>query len=221
MARRSFRCYADEAASGAITVRHLLQHTSGLSQPGYTRVLSAGTTLEHGVRDLRHASLTAPVGAEFQYFNGNYSTLALIIEAVSGQRYGDYLRMNIFNPLGMDRSDATFSEAGAAQGQSKLFGFPVSRDVPAYQYMLGAGHATSTAPDLARLALALENGGAYGDARILSPASVSLMRTPPPIGGAAYGMGWELRKNGAGSIGGHNGGDPAFMGQVWVQDDLG
>lgn len=121
----------------------------------------------------------------------------------------------------MDSSDATFSEAGAAQGHSKLFGFPVSRDVPAYLYMLGAGHVTSTAPDLARFAIALDNGGAYGDVRILSPASVNLMRTPPPVDGAPYGMGWQVRQHAGAPLGGHDGGDPTFMGQLWVQNDLG
>lgn len=212
---------ADEAAAGAITVRHLLQHTSGLSQPGYNRVPPADTSLEDGVRDLRHARLTAPVGTEYQYFNGNYSTLALILEVVSGQPYGQTVRDNIFDPLGMDRSDATFAEAGSARGHSKLFGFPVAREVPAYRYLLGAGHLTSTAPDLARLAIALDNGGTYGDVRILSPASVELMRTPPPLDRTAYGMGWELGEHRGAPIGGHNGADPAFMGQLWVLTDHG
>lgn len=212
---------ADETAAAAITVQHLLQHTSGLSQPGYSRVLPANTSLEQGVRDLSRARLTAPVGSEFQYFNGNYSTLALIIEVVSGKRYGDFVRARILEPLGMDRSDATFAETRTAQGHSKLFGFPFSRNVPPFKYLLGAGHLTSTAPDLARLAVALDNNGAYGDVRILSPASVDLMRTPPPGNGASYGMGWEQREHRGASIGGHNGGDPTFMGQVWVHDDAG
>lgn len=138
----------DDEASERITIRHLLHHTSGLSELGYNRVLNPEPTLEQGVRDLRLARLTSPVGTKFQYFNPNYSTLALIVEEVSGETYGTYVREHIFEPLRMTNSYASPNEAleaGMAQGHITLFGFPVARSQPFRRYMLGAGYLVSTA----------------------------------------------------------------------------
>lgn len=216
-----FRVAGDDA-SAAITVRHLLQHTSGLSDLGYNRVLDPRTPLEDGVADLRHARLTARVGASFQYFNPNYSTLALIVETVSGRSYGDYVEAHIFGPLGMAHSSGNHRDAavaGMAQGHSKLFGFAVPRDAPTYRYMFGAGDLVSTAPDLARFAVALGNQGAYGDTRILSPGSVELMRTVSSTDESAYGMGWVVAEHRGEPVGFHDGADTTSMSQLAVLPD--
>ncbi len=110
---------ADEQASGQITIRNLLQHTSGLSESGYVEHFPPDTSLETIVRDLVHAHLTAPVGTKMQYFNPGYSTLGLLIETVSGQSYGEFLSEHIFVPLKMGHSftDPLKAEAaGLAQG---------------------------------------------------------------------------------------------------------
>lgn len=209
---------ADSVASASVTVRHLLNHTSGLSELGYNRVLSPNTTLEQGVRDLRFARLTAPVGTKFQYFNPNYATLALIIETVSGQSYGDYVTEHIFAPLGMThsyvgRDDAP--RAGLAQGHSKLFGFPVARNPIFRAYMVGANYIVSTAGDLSRLLIAIDNGGLYRGARILSPASVALMTSPPVQAlNSPYGMGWVVGSHRGERTGGHGGADEVFTCQA-------
>ena len=56
----------DEAASARITLNHLLHHTSGLSDSGFSVVLPPETTLEQSVRSLAQAQLTAPVGSKHQ-----------------------------------------------------------------------------------------------------------------------------------------------------------
>jgi CubicO group peptidase (beta-lactamase class C family) len=209
---------ADPAASASITVRHLLNHTSGLSELGYNRVLHPDATLEQGVRDLRHARLTAPVGTTFQYFNPNYAILALIIEAVSGQSYGDYVTKHIFEPLGMTHSYAHKGdalEAGLAQGHSKLFGFPVPRRPIFRAYLLGASYLVSTARDLSRFLMAMGDGGVYDGARVLSPDSVALMASPPAqVPGSTYGMGWSTGSHRGESTGGHGGSDEVYTCQM-------
>jgi CubicO group peptidase (beta-lactamase class C family) len=97
---------ADETASARITVNHLLHHTSGLSDSGFGVVLPDDATPEQAVRSLAQAQLTAPVGSKHQYFNLGYTTLAYIIELVSGQSYADYVQAHILAPLGMDSSTA-------------------------------------------------------------------------------------------------------------------
>ena len=83
---------ADEDASARITVNHLLHHTSGLSDAGYGVVLPDDATPEQVVHSLVQAQLTAAVGSKHQYFNRGYTTLAYIVELVSGQSYADYVQ---------------------------------------------------------------------------------------------------------------------------------
>ena len=64
---------ADEGASQAITVRHLLHQTSGLAEETYMADLPADATLERAVRDLRRAEPVDPPGTSFHYFNQNYA----------------------------------------------------------------------------------------------------------------------------------------------------
>src|SRR5688572_18867924 len=78
---------ADENASQRITVHHLLHHTSGLSEAGFTAILPEDASKEDAVRALASARLTAPVGEKHQYFNVGYDVLAVIIQNVTGISY--------------------------------------------------------------------------------------------------------------------------------------
>ncbi len=180
---------ADPEASQKITVSHLLHHTSGLSEAGYTTLLPNEVSLAEGIRSLSAARLTAPVGMQFQYFNLNYSVLALIIETVSGQRYADYIQAQIFTPLQMTHTytDPAAARAnGLSQGYSRFFGFTVPWPQPHPAYQLANGYIISSAEDLAHYTIALNNDGVYQGASLLSPEKMKLLFAP--IQG--YGMGW-------------------------------
>ena len=78
---------ADPAASARITVRNLLNQTSGISTAtGVAFLTETPGTLEQQVRNLSKVALTQPVGKTFQYSNSNYATLGLIIEKSLGNR---------------------------------------------------------------------------------------------------------------------------------------
>ncbi len=180
---------AEAEASARITVSHLLHHTSGLSESGFLAVLPDAAGIEDLTRALASARLTAPVGAKFQYFNYGYDVLAAIVEAVSGQSYERYLQEHILDPLGLTRTytdPAAAQAAGLAQGYSRFFGFVVPRAQPHRRYEIAAGYIMSTAEDLARYAIALNNDTVYGQARLLEPGG--LQRLFRPVQG--YGWGW-------------------------------
>ena len=104
-----------------------------------------------------------PVGT-FEYSNLNYITLGVVVEAVSGMPYGDYLRDHVFAPLGMTHSYASQELAkrdGLAQGHRYLFGLPVAWDEPYPTAIVPAGYQISTASDMARYVAALSNHGLY------------------------------------------------------------
>jgi CubicO group peptidase (beta-lactamase class C family) len=206
---------ADRASSATITVRHLLNHTSGLSELGYNHVPDHAATLEQSVRALRTARPTARPGARFQYFNPNYAVLALLVEAASGEAFGAYLDAHIFQPLEMTHSFADVDEAiaaGMAQGHTKLFGFSFPRHIRIGPSQVGYGHLVASVADVSRFALAISNGGVFQGHRVLSEESVALMRAAPADGPeSTYGMGWNVWTAHGTSMEGHSGADETFM----------
>ncbi len=188
---------ADPEASASITVRHLLNHTSGLSEKGDPNASVFAATLEEQARLMRDARLTAPVGSQYQYFNQNYRLLGLLIEQVSGQSYGDYLRTHVFAPLGMVGSTAGPAAAPKlAQGYTRAFGFPVPQSQTFIPGALPSGYLISTAEDMARYLIAQLNEAQYEGGRLVGLESLALMRTPPAGIDSEYGMGWLVVENG-------------------------
>jgi CubicO group peptidase (beta-lactamase class C family) len=197
---------ADETASARITLDHLLNHTSGLSDSGFGIVLPPETTTEQAVRSLAQAQLTAPVGSKHQYFNLGYSVLSYIIEIVSGQPYADYIQAHILAVLGMTDSTADpFTAADRTQGYTRLFGFPIPMDEEIPIYGVGAGYIVSTAENMARYAIAIMDEGAG----LVSPRMMKRILTP---GLGAYGMGWYIYDNGAKIV--HGGANQTFRTEV-------
>lgn len=96
------------AAWAPITIAHLLAHRSGLQGPGgpadYPRGIDATYTTRELVDLVAAKPLEFPPGTRFKYSNAGYYVLGHLIEQVSGQSYADYLRTQIFQPLGMGQS---------------------------------------------------------------------------------------------------------------------
>lgn len=98
------------AYSAAITVRHLLHHTSGLRD--YIGLLTMGgadiddvTTEEEALTMIaRQKELNFPPGTEHLYSNSGYFLLSIIVERASGKSLRDFAREHIFAPLGMTRT---------------------------------------------------------------------------------------------------------------------
>lgn len=94
----------------------------------------------------------------FGYSNANYDALGLIVQAVSGQSYEDYVRHHIFAPLEMQQSFVSQDEAmrhGMAQGHRWWFGIPVPVTLPYHRAELPAGFIISGAEDMAHFVIAL------------------------------------------------------------------
>jgi len=191
---------ADEAASAQITVRHLLNQTSGLSTKTGRSFQGSGdvsdSALEQAVRKLSDVELTGPVGAAHQYSTVNYSVLGLIVQTVSGQSYESYIQEHIFDPLQMNHSFTSQAEAqlqGLATGYHYAFGIPMAVDLPYNRGLLPAGYLISSAEDMAHYLIAQLNDGNYQDAVLLSRAGMLETHSPAvptPAENTSYGMGW-------------------------------
>jgi len=194
---------ADPQASAAMTVRHLLNQTSGLPTMAGETILAVDDNpdaLERQVRGLATLKGTRPAGSTFQYCNLNYNILGLIVEVTSGEPYAQYVLRHIFDPLGMSHTytaKAAAQEAGLAMGHRHWFGSSVpAPDLPIPGGSLPSGQLISCAEDMAHYLIAHLNGGRYGDARILSSAGIDEMHRGVVdwlVGDTSvgrYGMGW-------------------------------
>jgi CubicO group peptidase (beta-lactamase class C family) len=191
---------ADETASGEITVRHLLNQTSGLSTKTGRTFQGDGdtsdTALEQAVRKLKSAALTAPVGAKHQYSTVNYSVLGLIVQTVSGQSYERYVQARILDPLEMQNSftsEAAAQPHGLATGHNYWFGRPRSADLPYNRGLVPAGYLISSARDMTNYLISQLNGGRYAGTSVLSPGGIRELHRPAvqtPEADTSYAMGW-------------------------------
>jgi len=215
---------ADPEASAQMTVRHLLNQTSGLAMIAGMAILAdlddRPDAAERQARELSSLKLSRPVGSAFEYSNLNYNLLGLIVEAASGEPYADYIQRHIFEPLEMRHSFACLADAkkyGLAVGHRHWFGQPVPiSDLPLASGFQASGGLISSAEDMAHYLIAHLNGGRYRDVRILSSDGIDELHRGvaeqrvmgKPI--AAYGMGWFESQIGRTRVVSHGGNVPDF-----------
>jgi len=197
---------ADKAASNRITVRNLLNHTSGLPEDtAFKPMLSndmSGDALEERVRTLSDVQLNHRVGTAFEYTDANYDVLGLIVQKVAGQSYESYVQEHIFTPLDMTHSFTNQTAAqhhGLATGYRSWFSFPRPFEAPYSRGATPSSYLISNTQDMTHYLIAQLNAGRYADTSVLSPEGVAAMRRPAVREGDKdefYGMGWEARSLG-------------------------
>ncbi len=218
---------ADVHASKLITVRELLNQTSGLPQSiGQEQLANtdlSDTAIENNVRALAGVELVSPPGERYEYSNANYVTLGMIIQAVSGQSYEAYIRDHIFDPLDMQNSFASKTEAqqhGLAAGYQKWFGIPVaSPDLPFARGSLPAGQLNMSVEDFGHYLIAQMNDGSYHGVSVLSAAGIARLHHPDaPMPGSSnfYAMGWEVQNFQDVEVIRHNGQVPGYTSDMFL-----
>ncbi len=174
-----------------ITIRHLLTHTSGVPQD---------TTLDYS-RDYTEAQLVGSAaqrllftpGAMESYSSTGYSLLGIIIHRVTGQFWGDFVRQQIFQPLGM-RTARVNSDADKVPNRAR--GYYLADDTlqtaepvsPSINSMADCC-LSFTVRDLAQFAIGLNH------AKPLGQEALKLSWTPVRLnngGTYPYGLGWNL-----------------------------
>jgi CubicO group peptidase (beta-lactamase class C family) len=181
----------------AITVRHLMTHTSGLRAGLGTFEGGTHTAIQLACRE----KLANPVGTHFLYSDINFILLGEIVHRVSGKPIHVFAADEVFGPLKMKNTGylpLTTSRGRIApterEGTNILRG--IVHDPTARRMERVAGHAGlfTTASDLARFARMMLNYGELDGVRLLKPETVRLMtsvQTPPTIS-ARRGLGWDI-----------------------------
>jgi CubicO group peptidase (beta-lactamase class C family) len=191
------------ASWSRITLRHLLTHTSGLTNyndlPGFE--VARKLTAETFIAALgRHALLSAP-GEKFFYSNSNFNLLGYVIEKVSGEDYWSFMARRVYQPLKMastQQRDPRQIVRGRTTGYEVHEGKPAKRDECDLTDIFSAGAMLSNVEDLSKWVGALEKG------KFLSAKSREKMWTPVKLNDGStypYGFGWRLQDhNGETSI---------------------
>jgi CubicO group peptidase (beta-lactamase class C family) len=243
----------DPAAARAMTLHHFMTHSSGLPPlpslyPAMARSIAGDPAtppqLAGGearpidtAADLMDAiahgdfELLGPAGAQFSYSNDAYALLGAVIERVSGQSYGAYLREHILGPCGMTSTVLSAADLGEdvatlyairpnADGTETVYAAPQWWDAPA---MLAAGFLKSTTRDLLRYLEIYRTGGRAGGERILTEDSVAAMCRPhvPVSPRAGYGYGFSVTPYHGVTLVEHSGGLKGIAAQVTVVPERG
>jgi CubicO group peptidase (beta-lactamase class C family) len=183
--------------AGQVTVRQLLDHTSGITDavvPDLSR--DQPSSPRQATTSLRAAHLASTPGTSYSYANPNYQVAARLVEVVSGEPFGRYLRRHILQPAGMAATTSTVTDdqpvRGLADGHLIAYGHAFT--APGFgSYTVGDGGVVSTAADMARWLVVNANGGRTPDGtRVLSGEGMGLLHTPSAPG-SGYALGWGTR----------------------------
>jgi len=202
-----------------VLVRHLLNHTSGI--PSYTDV---GPQFGRVARmDLAHDSLLAIVrndsmqfdpGTHFYYNNTGYFLLGMIIEKVTGRKYGDYVRDSLFVPNGLTStiycSVAPLIKRRASGYDRRPDGL-VNTDYLSMDLPYAAGSLCSTVGDLVKWTTLLHSG------KLVNTSSFRAMTSPVPLTSGrpmSYGFGLSVDTLGSHRRIHHGGGINGFISEL-------
>ena len=183
-----------------ITVRMLLDHSSGLPGSTYTNWLTSTYYpgyLQQMMDALATEQLKTTPGYMSVYCNDGFTLLEALVAAVDGRSYAQYVQDEILTPLGMTHSaypltpfaDGTYAKVYAGD---KALPFEVLN-------LLASGGLYSTPTDLGRLATMLIQGGTFAGRRLLSAGAIAEMGVdqttgtydPVPDEALDYGLGWD------------------------------
>ena len=160
-----------------ITIKHLLHHTSGIAD--YIEIIKENFVSQNSTKryilgnneilDIfydTNPKLNFQPGEEFEYSNTGYLVLASIVEKISKQHFRDFLKENIFEPLGMSRTTLyNYQEGNDPNMPNRVFGYRKTESEKGYELndyhvvndVRGDGGIYSTLNDLYKWNMALVN----------------------------------------------------------------
>ncbi|MEN8224588.1 MAG: serine hydrolase domain-containing protein [Bacteroidota bacterium] len=208
-------------AKKEITIRELLNHTSGIGYGVFNKnlrilygkagipdggIVKTNATLEESVKALAKMPLLHEPGEKYLY-GLNTDVLGYFIEVISGQKLDDFFADRIFEPIGMtdicfsipdDKTDrfATLYEDtkdyDLRKSENEQYNYALESNI---SYLSGGGGLCSTALDYAKFLQMLINGGKYNGTQFLSRKTIDLIRSNQVgdlWGDGAFGLGFGL-----------------------------
>jgi len=204
-----------------ITLRHILTHTAGFEDGalGYLIINDPADAVPlREAMEKYQPERVNPPGKQTAYSNYATALAGLIVQNVSGEPFTDYVRMHIFEPLGMEHT--TFDEPLPAELEARMAksykveaGTFVEQPFEIITSFAPAGAQSATATDMVRFGQAILNGGELDGNRILRADTLDLMLTrayshDDRLMGMALGF-YEINENGTRIVG--HGGDTQWF----------
>jgi CubicO group peptidase (beta-lactamase class C family) len=210
---------------GPITIEQLLSHSSGLPREAGPHWTTLEFPTAEEVRTLmtdRQAAFAPAV--RWKYSNLAYTVAGMVVEAVSGKSWADYVQQHIYGPLGMTASSVDRNVDGLAVGYNRRMP-DGSREVLPFTDARGMGAATgitSTVEDMAKFVSAQFRKGPRGGKQILSTGSMREMhrvRSMENDWSSGTGIGFAVSRQRDKTFVGHGGGYPGYTTQTLIQLD--
>ena len=204
--------------AGKVTIRHLLNHTSGIFSFTDIPNRRIDMRLDHSHEEILAKFEDTPLafepGEKFKYCNSGYHLLGMVIESVSGQKYHEFLQERIFDPL--ELTTTTYDRhlkiiPNRVSGYAKWGDSIVNAQYVSMRQPFAAGALASTARDLLKWQRALATH------QLLKPESYKKMTSPaalPDGKKSLYGLGCFLGKVDEHRVIGHGGGIPGFVSEL-------
>jgi len=200
----------------AITVEHLLTHTSGIMSyndaRGYRDTIREDKTPMQLVEGVRNERANFAPGQNYMYSNSGYLLLGVIIEKVSGMKYADYMQRKLFTPFGLKHTSVVDPDHLTT---GRVRGYEIGPD----RVLRNAGYISMTQPyaagsiesnvdDLARWSRLLLEGKVIDKALLDRAWTEGRTRDGTPTG---YGYGWKVHDEGGLRFVAHGGGITGFV----------
>lgn len=207
----------------SITLNNFLHHTSGLTNGSHSQNIPQGNTpdmLQKTVEMLVDSELSFYPGEQYNYGTVNYDVLGLVIEIVSGQSYEDFMREQVFQPLGLHQTYVYKEDAQAtgqlAQGYRSSFFMTTPYNAPDFSGNKPAGYIISSTKDMARW-MGIQMGIVQDIPEIFHTViekSHQADMSVPAVNEMYYAAGWSVNANQ--TIIEHPGGNPNFGTEVVI-----
>jgi CubicO group peptidase (beta-lactamase class C family) len=176
---------ADPEVSNAVTLRHLLSHTSGIDGDHFEDFGRGDDCLERYVASCAALGQTHPFGATMSYCNTGFSILGRVIEVVTGKGWDEVMRERLFTPLGLTHTGTLPEDAllhRAAVGHLKPSPDASLEVAPAWMLPRSCGPMgliNSTVSEVLTFArLHLDVGKAADGTQVVSADGIAAMREP-------------------------------------------
>jgi len=199
--------FSRSAYLSQITLRQLLNHTSGIPDYGDLGIDDSGLDQQGLIAALlMKEDLLAKPGLKYRYSNPGYALLAVVIERVSGRRFGEFLEQEIFEPAGMNNTFVYDSPMKKNPRTAVGYGQFGQVDDGGPTAIPGDGGIYSTVDDLFKWDQVL-----YTD-RLVDQSTLAEAFAPGKVrlGASTYGFGWNIEEDGGSKYLWHQGSHAGF-----------
>jgi CubicO group peptidase (beta-lactamase class C family) len=164
--------FFNDVMNNTITLRDMMSHRTGLARFDMSWYFFNTKSTDSLVQRIQYMEPTFGIREKWQYNNFMYAAQGALVEKLTGKSWGDNIKQNIFEPLGMSRSNVTVAEMEKSREVS--YGYTIREDnsikkLPYYHIngMSPAGAINSTVLDMAKWVTAWINNGKYNGKEVI------------------------------------------------------